>query len=81
MDKNQVFSKKVWLSDVAIISYVALVTLVLHLVVIQNYGYFRDELYYIACSNHLAVGYVDQPALLLVLLRLIRMAFGDSLLV
>jgi 4-amino-4-deoxy-L-arabinose transferase-like glycosyltransferase len=80
MDKRSVFSKKVWLSDAAIISYIALVNLALHLAVIQNYGYFRDELYYIACSNHLAVGYVDQPALSLVLLRLIRTAFGDSFL-
>jgi 4-amino-4-deoxy-L-arabinose transferase-like glycosyltransferase len=80
MHRDQLFSKKVWLSDVAIISYIALVPLALHLAVIQNYGYFRDELYYIACSNHLALGYVDQPALSLVLLRLIRMAFGDSLL-
>jgi hypothetical protein len=25
-----------------------------------SYGYFRDELYYIVCSKHLAFGYVDQ---------------------
>src|SRR6516164_9753798 len=24
-----------------------------------RYGYFRDELYYLACSHHLAFGYVD----------------------
>ena len=23
----------------------------------NSYGYFRDELYYIACSDHLAFGY------------------------
>jgi 4-amino-4-deoxy-L-arabinose transferase-like glycosyltransferase len=79
MDKGSVFSTKVWLSDWAIISYIALLNLALHLAVIQNYGYFRDELYYIACSNHLAAGYVDQPALSLVLLRLVRLVFGDSL--
>ena len=26
-----------------------------------GYGYFRDELYYLACSKHLAAGYVDHP--------------------
>lgn len=44
-----------------------------------NYGYFRDELYYIACSNHLAFGYVDQPPLSIAILWLNRMLLGDSL--
>src|SRR3954463_530869 len=54
-------------------------TLLLHLLYNGGYGYFRDELYYIACAQHLAWGYVDQPPLSLLLLRLSRMLFGDSL--
>jgi len=44
-------------------------------------GMFRDEFYYIACSDHLAWGYVDHPPLSIFFLRLLRMAFGDSLIV
>ena len=43
------------------------------------YGYFIDEFYYVACSNHLALGYVDHPPLSILLLRLIRAGLGDSL--
>ena len=43
------------------------------------YGYFRDEFYYIACSDHLAFGYVDQPPLSILLLKASRILFGDSL--
>ncbi|MCP5052667.1 MAG: glycosyltransferase family 39 protein, partial [bacterium] len=44
-----------------------------------NYGYFRDEFYYIACSDHLALGYVDQPPFSIILLAVSRFLFGDSL--
>ncbi|MGB2636162.1 MAG: glycosyltransferase family 39 protein [Candidatus Acidiferrum sp.] len=44
-----------------------------------RYGYFRDELYFIACSNHLAFGYVDFAPLIAWLTRGFRMVFGDSL--
>lgn len=44
-----------------------------------NYGYFRDELYYIACSDHLAFGYVDHPPLSIAILWINRLILGDSL--
>lgn len=43
------------------------------------YGYIRDELYYIACSEHMAWGYVDHPPFSVALLWLSRHLFGDSL--
>ena len=51
-----------------------------HLLTSQGYGYFRDEFYYLACSEHLAAGYVDQPPFSIFLLWLSRNVLGDSLL-
>jgi 4-amino-4-deoxy-L-arabinose transferase-like glycosyltransferase len=45
----------------------------------RNYGYFVDELYYLACSRHLAWGYVDQPPLIALLTWLERVVLGQSL--
>lgn len=58
----------------------SLVELVLHLYTnaFAGYGYFRDELYYIACSKRLALGYVDQPPLSIFVLAVSRMIAGDS---
>ncbi|MCB1036848.1 MAG: glycosyltransferase family 39 protein, partial [Acidobacteria bacterium] len=44
-----------------------------------GYGIFRDELYYLACADHLAWGYVDHPPLSIFLLWLNRALLGDSL--
>ena len=56
----------------------SLLELFIHLLVGEGYGYFRDEFYYLACSDHLAWGYVDQPPLSILLLRVSRMLLGDS---
>jgi hypothetical protein len=50
-----------------------------HMLVSGRYGYFVDELYYLACSHHLAWGYVDQPPLIAVITWLERTILGDSL--
>jgi hypothetical protein len=56
-----------------------LLKLLVHVLTLRPYGFFRDELYYIACSEHLDWGYVDQPPFCIVVLKLWRLAFGDSL--
>jgi len=55
------------------------VSFVAHMLVAGNYGYFRDELYYIADGRHLQPGYVDQPALIGWLAALMRLIAGDGL--
>jgi hypothetical protein len=52
--------------------------LLLHLATLPGYGYFRDELYYLACARHLAWGYVDHPPLSIALLWLQTALIGDS---
>ena len=53
--------------------------LALHLFAIEQYGYFRDELYYLASTEHLDWGYVDHPPLSIAVLALVRLLIGDSL--
>ncbi|GAC1447772.1 MAG: glycosyltransferase family 39 protein [Ktedonobacterales bacterium] len=65
--------------DTALLVYLALVSLAAHLLVANNYGYFRDELYYMADGRHLAFGYVDQPPLIGWLAALVHVTLGDSL--
>jgi len=57
-----------------------LLKLLIHLLTSQQYGYFRDELYYIAASKHLDFGYVDYPPFIALLTALIRGTLGESLL-
>lgn len=51
----------------------------LQLAGINHYGPFRDELYYLACGEHLAWGYIDQPPLIAAVAWLSRHLFGGSL--
>src|SRR6267143_3734919 len=58
----------------------ALATFLFHLLTAGRYGIFRDELYYLACSEHLDSGYVDQPPLIAFIAWIARHLFGESLL-
>src|SRR5437016_316013 len=55
--------------------------LLLHLLTANRYGIFRDELYYYACSRHLAWGYVDMPPLVPAVTWLFTKFLGSSLFV
>jgi len=66
--------------DLAVLAIPALIKVTLHLLTYKGFGFFSDEFYYIACSKRLAWGYVDHPPLCILLLRLDRRLFGDSLL-
>jgi 4-amino-4-deoxy-L-arabinose transferase-like glycosyltransferase len=62
-----------------IVASLVVVALIVHLLTIHRYGYFRDELYYIACARHLDFGYVDLAPLSAFLLRIELILFGSSL--
>src|SRR6266436_4915426 len=66
-------------TESALVVFFSAVALLAHLLTNGRYGYFRDELYYIACARHLDFGYVDQPPLSILLLRLSQLLLGDSL--
>ncbi|HTV59840.1 MAG TPA: glycosyltransferase family 39 protein [Verrucomicrobiae bacterium] len=63
----------------AILAMLTALAIVLHALAIRNYGFFRDELYYMACGRHLAWGYVDQPPLVALIAWISHRVFGNSL--
>lgn len=62
-----------------IILAIAAAKLLFHCYFNNRYGYFRDEFDYMACGDHLAWGYVDQPPLIPFLIHVCRAVLGDSL--
>ena len=73
------FSRQRLTSETAILAYLAAFKLLLHFSTNGNYGYFRDELYYLACGEHLDWGYVDQPPLIAAIAQGTRLLLGDTL--
>ncbi len=54
-------------------------TVLIHFLTNGAYGYFRDELYFIACGDHLSWGYVDLPPMVAAIAKFSRVTMGDSL--
>ena len=79
MDAANSAAKRTHFSESVLIALFGTFALLVHLLTNSRYGYFRDELYYIACGRHLAFGYVDQPPLSILFLRLNQLLLGDSL--
>jgi hypothetical protein len=59
---------------------IAALKFLFHLLTATRYGYFVDEFYYYACSEHLQWGYVDHPPLVAGLMWIATHLFGNSLL-
>lgn len=72
-------AKSRWSSTLAISVYFALASLLIHFLTNGRYGYFRDELYFLALGDHLDWGYVDCAPFIGVMAKLSRVLFGDSL--
>jgi Dolichyl-phosphate-mannose-protein mannosyltransferase len=69
-----------WLANELFIAWIlAAAAVLLQMLTNGRYGYFRDELYFLACSDHLAWGYVDFAPLVALLARVSRFVLGDSL--
>jgi hypothetical protein len=67
------------MTGMALVWAIAIAKFLFHLYFNNRYGYFRDEFDYIACGDHLAWGYVDQPPLIPFLTHISRALLGDSL--
>jgi len=69
----------IWLSDTALIIYVALATVVIHLILGNRYGFQRDELATLEDARHLAWGYPAYPPVTPFFGRISLELFGTSL--
>lgn len=75
------FTKKSLTSTNAYLIYLALVDFIFHILIATNYGYFRDELYYIVSgTQHLSLGYVDFPPFIAYVAAVLGVITNDSLL-
>jgi 4-amino-4-deoxy-L-arabinose transferase-like glycosyltransferase len=69
-----------WTSTRALLAYLAIADFAFHMLFSVNYGYFRDELYYIVSgTQHLSLGYVDFPPMIAYVAALLNPISGDSL--
>jgi hypothetical protein len=58
---------------------IAGISFLVHIIFANNYGYFRDELYFMAMSQHPAFGYVDVPPLVPWITLIPRLVTGNAL--
>jgi hypothetical protein len=68
-----------WLGSGLVVLAIAAAKLLVHLATASRYGYFGDELYFLACGEHLDWGYVDHPPLIAFVAWLVRYTLGASL--
>ena len=77
--RQRFLSRKALTSTTALLVYLSLIDFVGHMLVGGNYGYFRDELYYLVSGQHLQLGYVDFPPMIAYLGAIMYALADDSL--
>jgi len=77
---SELFTKRSVTSTTAVLAYLAFADFAVHMLFAGNYGYFRDELYYIVSgTQHLSLGYVDFPPFIAYVAALLDVVSKDSL--
>ena len=76
----EIFSRKILLSEVAILVYLASVKLIVPFITSSDFGFHRDELLYVAMGDHLGWGYLEVPPAVAVIAKISRWLLGESLL-
>jgi Dolichyl-phosphate-mannose-protein mannosyltransferase len=76
---DRVMARESTRASTVLLLSLALAKLLIQFAGINHYGFFRDELYYMACGEHLAWGYIDQPPLIALIAWFARHTFGESL--
>lgn len=77
--RTELGSSRYWQAPIFIAFLFALLKILIYIVAGANYGYFRDELYFLACADNLAWGYPDHAPLSVFLTWASRAVIGDSL--
>jgi hypothetical protein len=72
-------AKSIWMSDAALLIYIALATVIVHWITGHQYGFQRDELATLEDSRHLDWGFVAYPPITPLFGRLSLILFGTSL--
>ncbi|MEL7120941.1 MAG: glycosyltransferase family 39 protein [Bacteroidota bacterium] len=72
--KTTVSQKQLWI----LIAGFALFNIFMHLAVVNNFEYHRDELLYFSLGNHLAFGYASVPPMIAWIARIMQTLFGTS---
>ncbi len=79
-DSGSIPGSNAFTGTTALLVYLAVADFAAHMAFAGNYGYFRDELYYIVSgTQHLSLGYVDFPPMIAYAAALVNVLTGDSL--
>jgi hypothetical protein len=65
--------------NILIILGISLINLLIHVLTNSQYGFHRDELYFIDCAKHLDFGYADMPPLTPFFAKIVIALFGETL--